>query len=82
MIFEVVALQIAVETGAANAEDLPRAQAIAIAHLQHLPDVHPTDFIERERTPVRFVGKRGPWLVSTMAEQLQTARRCWLTGLI
>lgn len=47
-----VALQVAVKTGAADAENLRCTKAIAVAHLKHFLDVRFTDLIQGKRLPL------------------------------
>jgi len=47
-----VAFQVAVKAGAANAKNLRRAEAIAVAYLQHFPYVHLANIVERKRLPL------------------------------
>jgi len=44
---QAVALKIAVQAGAADAEYLRRAEAVAIAHLENFLDMVLADFVER-----------------------------------
>jgi hypothetical protein len=57
----VIALQVATETGAANAQDLRATQTIAVAHLQHFLNVYLAYFVERE------------WLVIVIAIKVHRA---------
>lgn len=52
-----IALQVAVETGAANAENLGGAKAIAVAHLQNFADMQFADFVETQRAPFLVIVK-------------------------
>src|ERR1700739_2928000 len=47
-----VALQIAVQAGAPDSQNLRRAQTVAVAHLQHLLDVNLAHIVERKRAPL------------------------------
>ena len=44
---QAVALKIAVQAGAADAENLRRAESVAIAHLENFLDMVLADFVER-----------------------------------
>ena len=52
-----IALEIAIEAGAANAQDLSGTQAVAVAHLQYLLDMIPSNVVEGERLPI-FVSRK------------------------
>src|SRR5574340_1129547 len=52
----VVAFEVAIETGAADAEDFRGAEAVAVAHFQDFLDVLHADFVERKRMPVLTAG--------------------------
>ena len=52
-----VALKVTVEACAADAENLCRAKAVAVAHLKNFLDVDLADLVERERLPVFITGK-------------------------
>ena len=54
-----VAFEVAVKAGAADAQDLGSAQAVAIAHLKDFLDVVFANFVERERLPVFVSGQAG-----------------------
>src|SRR5277367_3417314 len=56
---DAVALQVAIQTGAAYPEHLRRAEAVAVAHLQDFLDVQLADFVQGEWTPVLVVGEAG-----------------------
>ena len=47
-----ITFEIAVKAGAADAENVRGAQAVALAHVEHALDVDLADFFERERLPV------------------------------
>ena len=47
-----VALQIAIETGTADAENVRCAQPVAFAYVQDALDVNLADFFERQRLPL------------------------------
>lgn len=53
---ETVALQVAVQAGAADAHNLRCAQAVAVAHLKGFLNVHLADFVQRERAPILVAG--------------------------
>jgi hypothetical protein len=52
-----IALQVTVETGAADAENLRGAKPITVAHLQHFLDMDLADLIKSERLPVLVTGE-------------------------
>jgi hypothetical protein len=45
---DAVAFEVAIQTGAAYAEHLRRAEAVAVAHLENFPDVQLANFIQGE----------------------------------
>ena len=52
-----VTLQVTIETGAAEAENVRSPQPVAIAHLKNFVDVDLAHFIKRKRLPILIAGE-------------------------
>ena len=65
---QAVALEVAVQAGAADAEDLRRSEAVAIAHLEDFLDVVLAHFIERKRMPVLVIGEPGAAMLEMLGQ--------------
>src|SRR5271157_33878 len=65
---QAVALQIAVQAGAANAQDLRGAQAVAVAHLQNFLNVVLAHLVQRKRMPLLVVGQAGIAMLQVLGE--------------
>jgi len=63
-----VTLQITIKAGAAYAENLGGAEAVAIAHLKNLLDVVLADFVERKRLPLFVAGQARRAMLQVLRE--------------
>ncbi len=55
--FDAIALEVAVQTGAANAQNLRGAETVSVAHLQNFLDVQFAHFVEAKRAPLFVAGQ-------------------------
>lgn len=63
-----VTLQIAIQTGASDPQNMRGAQAVALTHVQHPLDVHFPDFVERQWPPLVSLQRALPAVLQVLGQ--------------